>query len=180
MDENFTLRISLVLDRRVDPLVGELCGMATNASSNDMRVFASRLRALRPAWRAIDMVSCEGRHVDAPRPELHRADGSMLRLDAYVVSRQPLILAAPYSAEDARVKLEALSCAYGADIRSIETQVYRTALACDMRLHRVSPWREPWYCICGVPSLDDVLRCPRCGRPRDAEFTDGQRSQIAA
>lgn len=78
------LRISVVLDCRVEPQLADLRTAA--ATIDDVRRIALRLRALRPAWRAIGVSAKQA--VEPPRLS---PQGQLVRVDVHVRSNEPLV-----------------------------------------------------------------------------------------
>lgn len=139
MEPHHELLISLVLDRRVEAQVAELRRLPTKPTIDDVRSIALRLRALRYAWREIAIRSRRLGSVEAGSAD-HRCDGGGVRVDIRVVTTEPLVDSDATSYEDARDKLEALSCVIAGDVTALEVDVYPTALRRDTRLLAVPPW----------------------------------------
>jgi hypothetical protein len=172
MDTLHALRISIVLDRRVEPQLTDLGCILGDPTIADVRRLALRLRAVLPAWRLVSLHVDRGASPVSPVSAvsgLVQRDGNMLRVDVRVVSHEPLLDASAASAEDARSKLEAVSCAFAGDITRVDTRICPTSLTGHLDLFPVAPWPPHWYCVCGRIGLDEIETCASCGRFRDGD-----------
>jgi hypothetical protein len=180
MTRNSVLRASIVLDPQVAPLLARFRRTWAHPTDDDVRALARQLRSLRPAWRAVALTTTTSADGDDWHPEWRREGGDLLRVDAGIVSRVPLIDGSAYSVDDARTKLEALSNALRGEVVGLEIRIYPTALACDRTLLPVYSRWPHWFCVCGAVSLDELAACANCGRARAPLVADPEPIVAAA
>lgn len=166
MDPRYNLEVSVVVERRIEPSLVGLQRTAGRCSDHHIRDVACQLRSLRAAWRAISLASYRSGYRAPLHPGRHRPNGDMVRIDVRVTSHEPLVHGSAYSANDARMKLEALSHIVTSDLIGFQVQVYRSTLDVNAGSFEPSPWVDHWYCTCGGMSLEPMTACLGCATPR--------------